>query len=309
MTNLLKFQTKVNYNFSKIFRNIDYLCRINHRGKFLHNNCMKINRVLIYILFAIFAVSCATPKNISYFQDLKTDKLATQITPVEIKVKPMDKISIVVSCKEPQLALIYNLPIVSTRLSPETVQMMTSQNISGYTIDEEGYIDFPILGKMHIAGMTRSEIAQHIKNSLIESNELKDPVVTVEFLNLYISLLGEVTKPGRYGIEKDYISVLDAISMAGDLTINGQRGTVKVLRQNFVSGEQTTYLMDLCSAQSVYSSPAFYLQQGDVVYVEPNEMRARQSTVNGNNIFSVAFWISVASFIVTVTNLIVNSTK
>ena len=269
---------------------------------------MKINRIFIYILFAIVAVSCATPKDIAYFQDLKTNQLSTQITPVEIRVKPMDKISIVVSCKEPQLSVIYNLPIVSTRLSTSSEQAQ-SQSVSGYTIDKDGYIDFPILGRMHIAGMTRSEIAQYIKNSLIRSNELKDPIVSVEFLNLYISCLGEVAKPGRYNIEKDYISVLDAISMAGDLTINGQRGTVKVLRQNFISGEQTTYLMDLCSAQSVYSSPAFYLQQGDVIYVEPNEMRARQSTVNGNNVFSVAFWISIASFIVTVTNLIINSTK
>ncbi|MCQ2116733.1 MAG: polysaccharide biosynthesis/export family protein [Bacteroidales bacterium] len=267
---------------------------------------MKINRIFIYVLFAIVAVSCATPRNISYFQDLKTDKLSTQIIPVEIRVKPMDKISIIVSCKEPQLSVIYNLPVVTPRLSSYTEN---AQNVSGYTIDRDGYIDFPILGRMHIAGMTRSEIAQYIKNSLIRSNELKDPIVSVEFLNLYISVLGEVSRPGRYGIEKDYISVLDAISMAGDLTINGQRGTIKVLRQNFVSGEQTTYIMDICNAQSVYSSPAFYLQQGDVIYVEPNDMRARQSTVNGNNVFSVAFWISIASFIISVTNLIVNSTK
>ncbi|MBQ0054091.1 MAG: polysaccharide biosynthesis/export family protein [Bacteroidales bacterium] len=269
---------------------------------------MKINRFFVYILLAVISVSCATPKNISYFQDLKNNQMTTQITPVEIKVKPMDKISIVVSCKEPQLSLIYNLPIVAPRLSSNGEQTQ-GQNVSGYTIDRDGYIDFPILGRMHIAGMTRSEIAQYIKNSLIRSNELKDPIVSVEFLNLYISVLGEVSRPGRYGIEKDYISVLDAISMAGDLTINGQRGTIKVLRQNFVSGEQTTYIMDICNAQSVYSSPAFYLQQGDVIYVEPNDMRARQSTVNGNNVFSVAFWISIASFIISVTNLIVNSTK
>lgn len=269
---------------------------------------MKINRIFVYLLLAVISVSCATPKEIAYFQDLTTNKMTTQITPVEIRVKPMDKISIIVSCKEPQLSIIYNLPIVVSRLSTQE-GLAPSEGISGYTIDKDGYIDFPVLGKMHIAGMTRAEIAEYIKNSLIRSNELKDPVVTVEFRNLYVSLLGEVAHPGKYFIEKDYISVLDAISMAGDLTINGKRGTVKVLRQNFISGEQNTFIMDLCNAQSIYKSPAFYLQQGDVVYVEPNKMRARQSTVNGNNIFSVAFWISIASFIVTVTNLIVNSAK
>lgn len=270
---------------------------------------MKITKILVYILFAVVAASCATPKSISYFQDLKTDKLSTQITPIEIRVKPMDKISIIVSCKEPQLSIIYNLPIVTNRLSANMAGYSAENGICGYTIDSDGYIDFPILGRMHIAGMTRTEIAQFIKNSLIRSNELKDPVVTVEFMNLNVSVLGEIARPGRYSITNDYISVLDAISMAGDLTINGERGTVKILRQDFVTGEQTTYLMDLCNAQSVFNSPAFYLQQGDIIYIEPNKMRARQSTVNGNNVFSVSFWISIASFLVTVTNLVVNANK
>lgn len=269
---------------------------------------MKINRIFIYLLFAIVAVSCATPKNISYFQDLQTDELSSRITPVEIRVKPMDKISIIVNSKEPQLSIIYNLPVITNRMS--NVQGYSQENgICGYTIDGDGCIDFPILGKMHIAGMTRAEIAAYIKDSLIKSKELKDPVVTVEFMNLCVSVLGDIAHPGRYNITKDYISILDAISMAGDLTITGKRETIKVLRQDFITGEQTTYLMDLCNAQSVFSSPAFYLQQGDIIYVEPNDMKSRQSTVNGNNIFSVSFWISISSLLITVANLLVNASK
>ena len=151
--------------------------------------------------------------------------------------------------------------------------------------------------------MKREEIASYIKNELISKNLIKDPVVTVEFMNLAISVLGEVGKPGRYNIDRDKITLLDAISMAGDLTIYGKRDNVYVMRNE--GGKQTSYRVNLLSAQDVYSSPAYYLQQNDVIYVEPNSVRARQSTVNGNNVRSTSFWISLASLLTTITVLFV----
>jgi polysaccharide export outer membrane protein len=112
-------------------------------------------------------------------------------------------------------------------------------------------------------------------------------------MNLTVSVIGEVSRPGRYPIEKDKYTIIDALSQAGDLTIYGNRENVKVLRM--IDGSETSFKVNLCSANSVLSSPVYYLQQDDIVYVEPNDMRARQSTVNGNNVRSTSFWISVAS--------------
>ena len=158
-------------------------------------------------------------------------------------------------------------------------------------------------GAARKAGMTREEIAAHIKSELISQNLIKDPVVTVEFMNLTVSVLGEVANPGRYSIDKDYITLLEALSMAGDMTIFGKRDKVLVLRE--VEGQHRVYGVDLRSAEQLYNSPVYYLQQDDVVYVEPNSMRARQSTVNGNNVLSATFWMSLVSLITTVTVLFV----
>ena len=152
--------------------------------------------------------------------------------------------------------------------------------------------------------MKREEIAAYIKNELVTKNLVKDPVVTVEFMNLCISVLGEVNQPGRYSIDRDKITILDALSMAGDLTIYGQRQKVLVLRQE--DDIQRVYGVNLTSGEHIYTSPAYYLQQNDVVYVEPNNVRSRQSTVNGNNVRSTSFWISLASLLTSIGILIFN---
>jgi len=167
-----------------------------------------------------------------------------------------------------------------------------------------GDVDFPVIGKIHLAGMTREEAAEYVKQELISNNLIKDPVVTVEFMNLTISVMGEVNKPGRYNIDKDQITIFDALSMAGDLTIYGLREHVTVMRQ--VDGEQKIYELNLTSARDVLSSPVFYLQQNDFIYVEPNKMRANQATVNGNSFLSSSFWVSVASLLVSLGVLIFN---
>ena len=270
-------------------------------------------RTVFYTLSLLFIgmimlSSCGSSKDVVYFQDLGPDQAEIKL-PVSqaITIKPEDKISIIVNSRDPQLTDMFNLPYVTRQLGQSLrsdYSVGSNSGISGYTVDENGEIDFPVLGKIYVAGKTRQEIADHIKSELVRDNLVKDPVVTVEFMNLCIAVLGEVNAPGRFAIDRDRVTILDALSMAGDLTIYGNRTNVLVLRQE--GGTQRVYAIDLTSGRQVYSSPAYFLQQNDVVYVEPNEMKARQSTVNGNNVRSTSFWISLASLLTSVAILIVN---
>lgn len=268
----------------------------------------RISLLLWLLAIGILAVpSCSTPKEISYFQDLESVE-GQRIGGAEgITVRPKDKISIIVNCKSPELTALFNLPYVTQRLgenSRSTISSGYSQGyISGYTVDDRGCVDFPVLGEVHVAGMTREEIASEIKRELREQGQATDAVVTVDFMNLYYQVLGEVARPGRYAIDKDALTILDAIGAAGDLTIYGRRDRVKVLRDE--GGRMRTYEVDLCSASDLIASPVYYVRQNDVIYVDPNDVRARQSTVNGNNVRSTSFWISLTSLAASVTNTIV----
>ena len=255
--------------------------------------------------------SCGTPKEVVYFQDLQggEQELAT-VQAKEITLRPDDKISIIVNSRDPQLTDLFNLPYVSRYLG-QTLRSgvvnssyAQSQGISGYTVDASGYIDFPVLGKVYVRGMTREQVAQHIKDELVSRDLVKDPVVTVEFMNLSFAVMGEVKTPGRYAIDRDRVTILDALSMAGDLTIYGERTNVMVQRQK--GDDVEVYTIDLTSGQDVFSSPAFYLQQNDLVYVTPNDVKVRESTVNGNNIRSTSFWISIGSLLTSAAVLITN---
>lgn len=261
------------------------------------------------LLWAVWGlVACSTPARITYFQDLRPGESEQQVVAAtEIKVRPGDKLSIIVNSRDPQLTQLFNLPYVTQQIgrgstSTSSSSNATSQGVSGYTVDEEGMIDFPVLGKIEIAGKNREEIAAFIKEELLAKNLVKDPVVTVEYMNLCISVLGEVASPGRYSIDRDKVTLLDAISMAGDLTIYGKREKVLVLCEE--NGVQRMYGVNLCSAEHLYTSPVYYLRQNDVVYVEPNNVRARQATVNGNNVRSTSFWISLASLLTTIAVLV-----
>ena len=273
------------------------------------NSDFKIVRqkAAMLVLFTLALWSCSTPKEISYFQDLESVEGQRIGGAKGITVRPKDKISIIVNCKSPELTALFNLPYVTQRLgenSRSTISSGYSQGyISGYTVDDRGCVDFPVLGEVHVAGMTREEIASEIKRELREQGQATDAVVTVDFMNLYYQVLGEVARPGRYAIDKDALTILDAIGAAGDLTIYGRRDRVKVLRDE--GGRMRTYEVDLCSASDLIASPVYYVRQNDVIYVDPNDVRARQSTVNGNNVRSTSFWISLTSLAASITNTIV----
>ncbi|MGM9779606.1 MAG: polysaccharide biosynthesis/export family protein [Prevotella sp.] len=257
---------------------------------------MKSCKIISLTLMVLAAVSCSTPKEISYFQDLQPGVTELTITdPVEIKVRPKDKLSILVNSQDQKLNELFNLQNTSGNTSSNRIEL-------GYTVDTKGFINFPVLGKVKVGGMTREQIAEHLTEQIKEQELIKDPVVTVEFLNLGVSVLGEVNNPGRIKIDRDNMTILDAISEAGDLTIYGKREKVLVLRQE--NDKQRVYGVNLCSADHIYTSPVYYLQQNDVVYVTPNDTKSRQSTVNGNTVRSTSFWISLASLITSIAVLI-----
>lgn len=255
-------------------------------------------------------MSCATPGNIAYFQDLGNDVAVAPAQAQPIRLKPADQISIVVSSRDPQVTAMFNLPYYTNRIGGSQSLDVTSgssaasnsQGISAYTIDSRGNIDFPIIGQIQVAGLTREQAAERVKQLLIDSKQIKDPVVTVEFMNLTVDVLGEVARPGRFRIDRDGFTVLDALSLAGDLTINGQRENVLLIRRD--GQNERSYAIDLTNSNSLYSSPAFYLQQGDLIYVTPNDKRQRESTVNGNNVRSTSFWFSAASLATSVILLV-----
>ncbi len=265
--------------------------------------------LILFVVPVMLLASCATPKDISYFQDLDSVNGQRIAAAKEITVRPKDKISIIVNCKSPELTALFNLPYVTQRLgenSRSSISSGYSQGyISGYTVNERGCIDFPVLGEICVAGLTRDEIAAEVKRELNEQGQATDAVVTVDFMNLYYQVLGEVNDPGRYAIDKDAITILDAIGTAGDLTIYGKRTNVKVMRNE--NGKMQTYEVNLCSASDLINSPVYYVRQNDIIYVDPNDVRARQSTVNGNNVRTTSFWISLASLASSITVLVLNA--
>lgn len=267
------------------------------------NQQVKTIRRSVFFLFAfVFLMSsCDVSKRITYFQDIQDHQTASgkteQPTP-EIRLRPEDKISIIVNTKVPELTALFNLPYTSRILGSQSEQVSSSSThgSSGYIIKADGTIDFPVLGMVQAAGKTRDELGGYIKSELINRNLVNDPVVTVEFINLQFAVMGEVRSPGSYKITRDHITLLDALSMAGDLNIDGKRDNVLVLRPD-ASGNMTAYNVDMRSFDAVHNSPAYYIHQNDYIYVEPNKKRANQSTVNANTVQSVSFWISVASFL------------
>ena len=247
--------------------------------------------------------SCAASHKISYLQDVASGVQQKVTKTEQVTAMPGDKVSIVVNSKNPELADMFNLPMVTHRVGQSLNNTYSqSQQVSSYTVDSEGNIDFPVLGKIHVAGMKREQISATVKQQLVDKNLVNDAVVIVEFMNMGVSVMGEVNRPGRFNIDRDYLTLLDALSMAGDLTIYGKRENVLVVRKE--NGTETLYRVNLCDSKSLYTSPVYYLRQNDLVYVEPNEVRARHSTVNGNNLRSTSFWMSLASLITTISVLI-----
>lgn len=263
---------------------------------------MKMKKLKFLVIVCCLALaSCKTYKNINYIQDVQVNSTESIAENQGIRIQPKDMLSIVVSSKTPELAMAFNLPVVSYQAGSEVVSGAGSQRLLGYVVDNDGNIDFPLLGKIQVAGLTRWQLQELIKQQIVNAGLMKELVVIVEFMNFKVSIMGEVNAPGSYTINGDKVTILEALSMAKDLTIFGKRDGVYVIREE--NGKRTTYNVDLRSVD-LFNSPAYYLRQNDVVYVEPNKVRAGQSTINENSLKSVSLWISISSFLTSLAVLI-----
>ena len=265
----------------------------------------KLNGILCAAAAVLLMASCnpKTYKQINYIQDVERDTTMTMGVNQGIVIQPQDQLSIVVSSRTPELALQFNLPIASYQAGSEVVSSSGStQRLMGYVVSNEGTINFPVLGTLQVAGKTRWQLQDMIREQIASGGYIKDPIVIVEFMNFKISVLGEVTAPGSYSITGDKITIFQALALARDLTIYGRRDMVEVVREQ--NGERKVYVLDLRDTD-LFNSPAYYLQQNDVVYVVPNSVRAGQSTINENYFKSANFWMSLASVGVTISNLVI----
>ena len=263
-----------------------------------------MRRFLLFGLVALLMSSCNTSKEIIYLQDVRLESPEEIKAAETITIEPKDMLSIVVSSSQPDAARIFNLPIMATQAS--NGDLMYDSYLNGYVVDGDGYIDFPVVGKIKASGLNRWQLQDRIMETLRDKKLLDDPVVTVDFMNFKVSILGEVTAPGTYSIKSDKVSVLEAIAMARDLTIYGKRDEVYVIREE--GGQRHSYKLDLRSSD-IFDSPAYYLKQNDVIYVQPNKVRAGQSTINQNTVKSVSMWVSIASLLTSIGALVANIVK
>lgn len=245
------------------------------------------------VAFILLGTSCASRKNVVYLNDIpQYDTLYAKIESQlahNIQFRPGDKLSIVVKTRNKELSDMFNLA---------AHQNTNGRTTSNYTIDEMGEIDFPFLGKIRIAGLDRMQTEAYIKQKLIDSELIKEPYISVDYSNVGFYTLGEIGK-GFHVFTQDRTTILEAISMSGDLNIDGLRKNILVIRRN-LDGSESTYRVDLTNREQLYHSPAYYIQQNDIIYVEPDYKRVQESTINGRMFSTYSVWISLLSTSMTV---------
>ena len=257
----------------------------------------------IFILGALLLASCATNKRAAYIQQVQTDIPTAIEQDYQIRIKPLDRLTVTINSKDPELAAPFNAASSYNSLNGLSSYSSSSNgNLQILTVDKEGKILLPIIGEIDCDGLTRNELAKKIENTIRENGMVHDPIVIIQFADVKFSVLGEVARPGQFSITKDRISLFDALAMAGDLTIYGQRENVALIREE--NGMRTVHYFDLKNPD-ILTSPYFYLQQDDVVYVTPNKYKAQAGEINQNR----SFYISLVSVAVSVATLLVTITR
>ena len=258
----------------------------------------------VILLAVIFLASCQSYKKVPYLQDAEVINQAQQMeTLYDAKIMPKDLLTIVVSCTNPELAVPFNLTVAT----PSSVELAKTQTttqpmLQQYLVDNDGRINFPVLGTLKVGGLTKSQAEQLIVQNL-KPYIKETPIVTVRMSNYKISVLGEVARPGTFTITNEKVNLLEALAMAGDMTVWGLRDNVKLIRED-ANGKQEIHTLDLNKAETILS-PYYWLQQNDVVYVTPNKAKARNSDI-GN---STSLWFSATSILVSLASLLVTIFK
>lgn len=258
----------------------------------------KSRRVAICLMAIFLFTSCQSYKKVPYLQDSEVvEQAAQQEKLYDARIMPKDLLTIVVSCTSPELAVPFNLTVATQ--SNVAITSTTSQPVlQQYLVDNEGKINFPVLGELKIGGLTKKEAEQMIVEKL--KPYIKEiPIVTVRMVNYKISVIGEVTRPGTFTINNEKVNLLEALAMAGDMTVWGLRDNVKLIREG-ADGKQEIITLDMNKAETILS-PYYWLQQNDIVYVTPNKAKARNSDI-GN---STSLWFSATSILVSLASLLV----
>ena len=257
---------------------------------------LKKKSLFVLLLVALMS-SCISNKQLIVFKTVTAEtaeKINKTMQPQpEPRVKINDALIITVSALDPEAVVPYNLPTVSYE-SPTSSTVPTTSSFQYYTVDEEGYIDFPILGKLYVVGLKQSEVINLIEGKL--QGQVTNPIVTMRFLNARVTILGEVKRPGTFALNNGRMTLLEALGVAGDLTQYANRSNVLITREN--NGKVEFARLDLRS-EEVFTSPYFYLQQNDVVYVEPNQAR---STSNQ----SIGLWLSMVGTVARAATVVVS---
>lgn len=263
----------------------------------ISKNKNKLSALFLISLWLVL-ISCGSVKDITYLQGEGLLKKAFIADTFDLKIQKDDLLDIVVSSIEPELLR----PFYHNGGYNDNYGGGNSGNSGytrGYLVEVDGTINYPLLGKMKVAGLTRREVINLIQGRLEKEGYVKEPIVTVRFQNFRIAVLGEVSRPGTYYISSERITLFDALSLAGDLTIHGRRDRVAVIRE--ADGERTILYHDLRS-MDVFQSPDYYLKQNDMIYVEPNRVRAEASAQN--QFTNVGTWMSIISFLSSMSVLI-----
>ena len=257
---------------------------------------MRIN--VLGILFLLFVTSACTNKT-TYFANLDVEQMSGKIDvgDYELRIAPDDMLSITASSVVPDAAAPYNLPAVSYS-EPGKSELTIVPNLQVYTVSRDGDIYFPTVGRIHVEGMTRNELAKYIEDKI--RPELEDPFVLVQFMNFKVVVLGEVKNPGQIPVQTERVSILDAIGAAGDLTVYGERENVLLIREE--NGKRIYHRFNL-SDVSIFESPYFYLRQNDVVYVMPNKAQQKNSNYNQFSQYRISIVSTVVSAVSVLTSL------
>ena len=247
----------------------------------------------------LLITSCTSYKKVPYIQQ---DKMSfTDPVLYDAKIMPKDILVITVNTTNPEAATPFNLT-VQTALNTQNKSTYSQPALQQYLVDNDGDIDFPVLGTLHVGGMTKTQAEELIKSKLKPFlNEI--PIVTVRMTNYKISVLGEVQRPGTFTINNEKVNIFEALAMAGDMTVYGVRDQVKLIRED-EEGRKKVQILNM-NDTSIINSPYYYLQQNDIVYVIPNKAKAKTSSISS----STTIWFSIVGTLVSLTSLIVTITK
>ncbi len=261
---------------------------------------MKITKLIYLVMWALLLSGCTAIQRTAYIQDVQDNAAVNVAHESQIRIKPHDRLTVVVSSKDPELASPFNVMTSYNSLTNSPMGQTTvssSQGLQIRTVDAEGNLYMPIIGNVQCVGKTRTELADMIARRIIDGGYIADAAVNIQFADMKLFVMGEVAHPGQFDVTRDQVTILEALAMAGDMTIYGNRENVTVVRKE--NGQTKTYRVNLLDAQC-FASPAYYLQQGDVVYVQPKKQRAATGEINQNR----SFWISIASTFLSAASLL-----